>query len=50
MDRQVKYSILRIYEMEKRLETLERELEEFIGGHTARSCSGLAERAKSKKN
>ena len=30
MDRQIKYSIRRIYEMEKRLESLERELEEFI--------------------
>jgi len=30
MDRQIKYSIRRIYEMEKRLEILERELEEFI--------------------
>jgi transposase len=30
MDRQVQYSIRRIYEMEKRLEMLERELEEFI--------------------
>jgi hypothetical protein len=30
MDRQVQYSIRRIYEMEKRLDILERELEEFI--------------------
>jgi len=30
LDRQVKYSIQRIYELEKRLETLERELDEFM--------------------
>jgi len=30
LDRQVKFSIQRIYELEKRLNNLERELEEFI--------------------
>ena len=30
LDRQAKYSIQRIYEMEKRLEILEHELEEFL--------------------
>ena len=30
LDRHVKYSIQRIYELEKRLETLERELDEFM--------------------
>ena len=30
MDRQVKYSIQRIHELEKRLGSLERELDEFI--------------------
>ena len=30
LDRQVKYSIQRIYEMEKRLDILERELDEFM--------------------
>jgi hypothetical protein len=30
LDRQVKYSIQRIHELEKRLDTLERELDEFL--------------------
>ncbi|MCL2128220.1 MAG: hypothetical protein FWH38_08195 [Treponema sp.] len=30
LDRQVKYSIQRIYELEKRLDGLERELDEFL--------------------
>ena len=30
LDRQVKYSIQRIYELEKRLDILERELDEFL--------------------
>ena len=30
LDRQVKYSIQRIYDLEKRLEILERELDEFL--------------------
>ena len=30
MDRQAKYSIQRIYELEKRLDRLERELDEFM--------------------
>jgi hypothetical protein len=30
LDRQVKYAIQRIYEMEKRLGNLERELDEFL--------------------
>lgn len=30
LDRQVKYSIQRIYELEKRLDILERELDEFM--------------------
>ena len=30
LDRQVKYSILRIHELEKRLNGLERELDEFL--------------------
>ena len=30
LDRQVKYSIRRIYDLEKRLEILERELDEFL--------------------
>ena len=32
LDRQVKYSIQRIHELEKRLDVLERELDEFICG------------------
>jgi len=30
LDRQVKYAIQRIHEMERRLDTLERELDEFL--------------------
>jgi hypothetical protein len=30
LDRQVKYAIQRIHEMEQRLDTLERELDEFL--------------------
>ena len=30
MDRQAKYSIQRIHELEKRLDTLERELDDFL--------------------
>ena len=32
LDRQLRYSIQRIHEMEKRLASLERELDEFIKG------------------
>ena len=31
LDRQVKYSIQRIHELEKRLDVLERELDDFLG-------------------
>jgi hypothetical protein len=33
LDRQVKYAIQRIHEMEKRLGNLERELDEFLSTH-----------------
>ena len=39
MERQIKYSIRRIYEMEKRLESLERELEEFMQKATGKQVT-----------
>jgi len=33
LDRQVKYAIQRIHEMERRLDTLERELDEFLSAN-----------------
>ena len=38
LDRQVKYAIQRIHEMEQRLDTLERELDEFLSANKKRKA------------